>query len=126
MSYILLRDRWCDFIVLNVHAPREDKIDDMKDRFYEELENVFDKCLKNHMKILLRGFNAKVGREDILKQKIGNDSLYGISNYNGVRVIHFATSKNLIVKSTMFHIITFINLLGHLLMGRRTTKLIIF
>jgi hypothetical protein len=29
--------------VLNVHAPTEDQIDDIKDRFYEELEQVFDK-----------------------------------------------------------------------------------
>jgi hypothetical protein len=28
--------------VLNVHAPTEDKIDDIKDKFYEELEQVFD------------------------------------------------------------------------------------
>jgi hypothetical protein len=36
MLYIILIDRWCD-IVLNVHEPAEDKIDDVKDRFYEEL-----------------------------------------------------------------------------------------
>jgi hypothetical protein len=29
MSYIILRGRWCDIIVLNVHVPTEDKIDDM-------------------------------------------------------------------------------------------------
>jgi hypothetical protein len=29
MSYIILRGRWCDIIVLNVHAPTEDKIDDI-------------------------------------------------------------------------------------------------
>jgi hypothetical protein len=46
MSYIILRDRWCNIIVLNVHAPTEDKIDDIKDRFYEELEQVFDKFPK--------------------------------------------------------------------------------
>jgi hypothetical protein len=33
-------------IVLNVHAPEEDKIDDLKNRFYEELECVFDKFQK--------------------------------------------------------------------------------
>jgi hypothetical protein len=33
MSYIILRGRWCDIIVLNVHAPTEDKIDDMEN-FY--------------------------------------------------------------------------------------------
>jgi hypothetical protein len=37
--------------VLNVHAPTEDKIDDIKDRFYEELEQVFDKLPKYHITI---------------------------------------------------------------------------
>jgi hypothetical protein len=54
------------------------------------------------MKILLGDFNAKVGREDILKQTIHNESLHEISNDNGVRLVNFATSKNLIVKNTMF------------------------
>jgi exonuclease III len=53
-----------------------------KDRFYKELEHVFDKFSKYHMKILLGDFNAKVGREDILKPTIGNYSLHEISNYN--------------------------------------------
>jgi len=46
MSYIVLRGRWCNIIVLNVHAPSEEKIDDSKDRFYEELEQVFDQIPK--------------------------------------------------------------------------------
>jgi hypothetical protein len=39
MLYIILRGRWRDIIVLNVHAPTEDKNYDMKDRIYEELEH---------------------------------------------------------------------------------------
>jgi hypothetical protein len=31
----------------------EDKIEVVKDRFYEELEQVFDKFPKDHMKILV-------------------------------------------------------------------------
>jgi exonuclease III len=42
MSYIILRGCWCNIIVLNVHAPCEDKGDDVKDSFYEELGHVFD------------------------------------------------------------------------------------
>jgi hypothetical protein len=38
MSYIILRGRWFHIIILNVHAPTEDKTDDVKDGFYEELE----------------------------------------------------------------------------------------
>ena len=41
-------------------------------------------------------------RENIFKPTIGNESLHQDSNDNGVRIINFATSKNLAVKSTMF------------------------
>jgi hypothetical protein len=85
-----------------VHAPTEDKDDDIKESFYEEIENVFDQFHKYHMKMFLGYFNANVGREDIFKPIIGNESLHEASNDNGVRVVNFATSKNLIVKSTTF------------------------
>jgi hypothetical protein len=60
MSHIILRGRWCDIIVLNVHASTEDKTDDMQDSNYEQLERVFVKFPKYHMKILLADFNDKV------------------------------------------------------------------
>jgi hypothetical protein len=71
MPYIILRGRWYDIIVLNIHGPTEDKIDDIKDRFYENPEHVFDKFRKYHIKILFEDFNDKVGREDIFKLTIG-------------------------------------------------------
>jgi hypothetical protein len=40
-SYIILTGCWCHIIVLNVHAPTEDKTDDVKDSFYKEVERVF-------------------------------------------------------------------------------------
>ena len=52
MSYIVLRGRWCNIIVLNVPAPSEEKRDDSKDSFYEELEQVFDHFPKYDMKTL--------------------------------------------------------------------------
>jgi hypothetical protein len=53
-----VRGRWCDVIVLNVHHPTNDGTDDMV-TLYEEVECVFDKFPKQHMKILLRDFSAK-------------------------------------------------------------------
>ena len=35
--YIALRGCWCNIIVLNVHAPSEEKSDESKDSFYKEL-----------------------------------------------------------------------------------------
>ena len=74
-----------------MHAPTEAKSDDSKDNFYEKLERVFEHFPKYHMTILLGDFNAKLGREDIFKPTIGNESRYQDSNDNGVRVGHFAT-----------------------------------
>ena len=79
------------------------------------------------MKILLGDFNAKVGRENIFKPTIGNESLHQDSNDNGVRIVNFATSKNLVVKSTMFphrniHKCTWTsphNQIDHILIDRR-------
>jgi len=102
MSYIVLRGHWCNIIVLNVHAPSEEKSDDSKARFYEELEQVFYHLPKYHIKILLGNFTEKVERENKFKPTIGNESLNQDSNDNGVRTVNSATSKNLVVESMMF------------------------
>jgi len=49
----------------------EETSDDSKDKFYKELEQVFDHFPKYNMKIMLRNFNAKLGREDILNRQLG-------------------------------------------------------
>jgi len=54
------------------------------------------------MTILLGDFNEKVGRENIFKLTVGNESPHQVSSDSGVRIVNFATSKNLVVKSTMF------------------------
>jgi len=54
------------------------------------------------MKILLGEFNAKVGKGNIFKLTIGNESLHHDSYGSGARIVNFATSKNLAVKSTIF------------------------
>jgi hypothetical protein len=77
-------------------------------------------------KILIGDFNAKVGREDIFKTNIENESIHESSNNNGVRVVNFATSKTLLSKVRCFHIVTFIKLPGRLLTGGLTIKLTIY
>jgi endonuclease/exonuclease/phosphatase (EEP) superfamily protein YafD len=54
----VLRGRWCNIIVLNAHAPTEEKGDESKFRVNEELEQVLDRFPKYHKQILLGDFNA--------------------------------------------------------------------
>jgi hypothetical protein len=78
------------------------------------------------MKILLGDFNAKVGREDIFKPTIGNESLNEIINDNRVRVVNFATSKSTMFPHCSIHKCTWIspdgkrhNQTDHILIDRR-------
>ena len=66
----MLRGCWYNYIVLNMQAPSEEKSDDSKVIFYEDLEQV------------------------IFKLKIGNESLHQNSIGNGVRIRNIATLKN--------------------------------
>ena len=70
LSYIVLRGRWRNIIVVNVHAPSEEKSDEAKGSFYEELEQVFDQFSKYRMKILLGDFITKVEKITFSSQQL--------------------------------------------------------
>jgi hypothetical protein len=44
-------------------VPVKNENDNTEDTFCEELECIFDQLPRNQMKILLGGFNAKLGRK---------------------------------------------------------------
>ena len=85
-----------------MRAPSEKKSDDSKDSFCEELEQIFYYFPEYRVKIVLGDFKAKVGRENIFKPTIENESLHQDNNNNGVRIVNIATSKNLVIKSMIF------------------------
>jgi hypothetical protein len=63
-------------------------------------------CIRSVLEVqhenVVRSFHEVLGREDILKQTIGNYRLHVIFNDNEVIVINFATSENSTVKNTVF------------------------
>ena len=66
--------------------------------------NVFLSVLiaSSDIKIILQDFNAKVGKEYIYKPTIGNENLHNETNNNGIKMIQFAITKGLNVRSTTF------------------------
>ena len=119
----MLGGRWHNTIVVNVHAPSEEKSDTSKDSFYAELEQVFDHLPKYHMKILLGDFNSKVGRENIFKPTIGQENLHQHSNDNGFRLVNFAHPKIWWLRAPCSLTRTFINIPEPPLTVRLTTRL---
>ena len=121
MSYVVMKGHWCNISDLNVHAPSEEKVMIQK----IQKGQIFYHFPKYHMKILLGDFNAKMGIGNIFKPTIRIESLLNQdSNDNGARIINFATSKNLVVRTRCFRTKTFTNTPGPLLMGILTTRLI--
>jgi len=46
LSYVMIRTRWCNIVLINVCAPTEVANDNDKDTFYDELERLFDRLPK--------------------------------------------------------------------------------
>ena len=83
-------------------APTEEKDDAVKDAFYANLEDLYDICPAYNSKIVLGDFNAMVGQESIFGPTVGQFSLHSTTPLNGVRLIDFAATRNMVVCSTRF------------------------
>jgi hypothetical protein len=97
-----------------MHAPTEEAEDEMKDRFYEKLVDVYDRATGHDVKILVGDMNAKVGKVKFYRPTIGKESIHDVSNNNGIRLTDFAISRNMIRE--------FIKQLGVLLMEQQPIR----
>jgi len=85
-----------------VHAPTNENMEDVKEEFYNLLEQNINQIANSDIKIILGDFNTKVGKEEIYKPTIGNESSCNETNSNGIKMIQFAMSKGFNVSSTTF------------------------
>jgi len=88
--------------IIYVRAPTEEKDDDEKDNFYEDLNQIYEECPKRDVKIIIVDLNAKIGQEEMHRPITGKYSLHTLYNDNGIRLINFACSKNMVLASTLF------------------------
>ena len=66
--------------IINIHTPTEVKEDIIKEGFYEEITEIYDRAPKNTVRIVIGDFNAKIVRETIYRPTIGLHSVHGQSN----------------------------------------------
>jgi len=102
ISCLRLKAKWFSYTLINVHAPTNEKTEEIKEEFYKLLEQNISQIARSDIKITLGDFNAKVGKEIIYKSSIGNEGLHNETNNNGIKMIQFAISQGLNVRSTTF------------------------
>jgi hypothetical protein len=97
-----LKAKWFSCTLINVHTPTNEKKEEIKEEFYNLLEQNVNQIARSDIKIILVNFNAEVDKESIYKPTTGNESLHNETNNNGIKMIQFAVSNGLNVRSTMF------------------------
>jgi len=94
--------KWFSYTLINIHAPANKNKKERKEEFCNLLEQNINQIASWDIKIMLGDFNAKVGKESTYKPTIGNESLRNKTNNSGIKMIQFAISNGLNVRSTTF------------------------
>ena len=97
-----LKAKWFSCTLINVHAPTNEKREEIKEEFYSLLEQNINQIARSDIKIILGDFNAKVGKESIYKPTIGNESLHNETKNYLIKMIQFAIYNGLNVRSKTF------------------------
>ena len=113
MCRLRIKGRFFNVSIINVHSLHMGSSVGDKDAFYELLEREYRMCPKHDVKIVIGDLNAQVGREEVYRPVIGRFSVHEKTNENGLRLIDFATSKNMAIRSTQFQ---------HSLLGKYTWR----
>jgi hypothetical protein len=66
------------------------------------MEDKYSACPGNDVKIVMGEANVKIGWETIHHPTISKYSLHESTNENGLRLIDFATGRQMVIKSTYF------------------------
>ena len=88
MCKLRVKGKFHNLTIINIHAPTEDKEEEIKEQFYEELQRIQDRVPKHDITIIMGDMNAKLGKEEVFNQAIGCHSLHNSTNENGSILCH--------------------------------------
>ncbi|XP_041781999.1 uncharacterized protein LOC121598784 [Anopheles merus] len=100
MCRLRIRGRFFNLSIINVHSPHIGSTYDEKEAFYTQLEREYDRCPKHDVKVVIGDLNAQVGQEEAYKPTIGSFSVHQLTNDNSLRLINYASSKHIGIRST--------------------------
>ena len=78
-----LKGKFHNLTLINVHAPTEEKTEEEKDKFYDELQKAYDRAPKHDIVMILGDLNANIGKEKAYESVTGKNTLHEVSNQDG-------------------------------------------
>ncbi|XP_046846748.1 uncharacterized protein LOC124440399 [Xenia sp. Carnegie-2017] len=89
--------------LISAYAPTMTNPEDVKGRFYEDLNTMLSSVRSTDKLILLGDFNARVGRDSSWDGVIGKSGV-GKCNSNGLRLLEVCSSYGLLITNTIFRL----------------------
>ncbi|PIK59088.1 hypothetical protein BSL78_03970 [Apostichopus japonicus] len=109
--------------IIQVYAPTEAAVEEEKDTFYGQLQEIVDRCSRHDMVFIIGDFNAKVGCDNEGLDDIMGKEGIGVRDDNGERLCEFCQVNGYIITGTIFKTELSIRKLGSRQMEERRTKL---
>ncbi|PIK34143.1 hypothetical protein BSL78_29037 [Apostichopus japonicus] len=88
--------------IIQVYAPTEAAVEEEKDTFYGQLQEIVDRCSRHDMVFIIGDFNAKVGCDNEGLDDIMGKEGIGVTDDNGERLCEFCQVNGYVITGTIF------------------------
>ncbi|XP_053887204.1 uncharacterized protein LOC128838801 [Malaclemys terrapin pileata] len=92
--------------LISVYAPTKTNPEDVKDKFYEELDTLLSSVHRTDKLILLGDFNARVGCDAAVWEGVIGKNRVGKCNSNGLLLLKTCAAHDLLISNTVFRLPT--------------------
>lgn len=90
--------------LISAYAPTMTNPDEVKDRFYEDLNDAISAVPRHDKLIILGDFNARVGRDHTSWEGVMGKEGIGKCNSNGLLLLETCTANDLLITNTVFRL----------------------
>jgi len=97
-----IKGRFNNLSIISARAATEEKTDEEKEKFYEDLQTIHNKIPKHDIVIILGDMDAKIGKEDVYQNVAGKHTLHEITNRNVEWVCEYAIANNMKIISIYY------------------------
>ncbi|XP_039386731.1 uncharacterized protein LOC120401127, partial [Mauremys reevesii] len=93
-------------ILISAYTPTMTNLDEVKDKFYEDLDALLSSVKRTNRLILLGDFNARVGSDHSAWDGVTGKNGIGKCNSNGLLLLKTCAAHDLIITNTIFRLPT--------------------